>query len=50
LLLVIDLMTHQVKQRIDIDGSPGDMALHRDGTRLYCIDTLNDHIRAFGVV
>jgi YVTN family beta-propeller protein len=48
LLLVIDLTTHRIQQRIEM-GSAGDMALRRDGTRLYCIDSTNDHICEFAV-
>lgn len=46
-IIVIDLNTHQVKQQVEIDGGAGRMALHPDGTLLYCV--AGDQIWEFAV-
>jgi DNA-binding beta-propeller fold protein YncE len=48
-IIVIDLATHQVKQRVEIVGGAGSMALSHDGTVLYCVDNTEDHICEFAV-
>lgn len=44
LLIVVDLATQQIKQRVELPGRAGGMALHPDGTLLYCVDTSNNQI------
>lgn len=49
LIIVVDLATHQITQRVEVPGRAGDLALHPDGTLLYCVDTSNDQICEFAV-
>lgn len=52
LVIVIDLHTHQVVQRVDVDGHAGGMAVSSDGRRLYCATTpteVRDRICVFAI-
>ncbi len=49
LIVVIDLATHQITQRVAIERGAGSMALHPDGTLLYCVDESTSQICEFAV-
>ena len=47
LVIVVDLHTHQISQRVEIDAGAGGMALSDDGTRLYCVADEQIYVFAF---
>jgi DNA-binding beta-propeller fold protein YncE len=46
-IVVVDLATHKIKQRIEMEGGAGSMALQHDVTLLYCVS--GDQICEFAV-
>ena len=49
LVTVIDLATHRVTQTLEFDGNGYRMTMSRDGTRVYCAETVNGSIVVFAV-
>ena len=47
LVIVVDLHTHQISQRVEIDDGARGMALSDDGTRLYCVSDEAVYVFAF---
>ena len=49
LVTVIDIDTHQVTQTLEFDGSGNRMAMSRDGSRVYVVDTHHNQIVVLAV-